>query len=80
MKARIQRWGNSLALRIPKAFAAEAGLAEDASVDLSIDRGKLVVNPTVTEPVKLDDLLGAITPDNLHGEWETGQAVGREAW
>jgi antitoxin MazE len=80
MKARIQRWGNSLALRIPKAFATEAGLAEDVPVDLSIVRGKIVVNPRAAEPITLDELLRGITPDNLHGEWETGPAIGKELW
>jgi antitoxin MazE len=80
MKARIQRWGNSLALRIPKAFAAEAGLADDVPVDLSIVRGKIVVNPLTAESPKLDELLQGITPDNLHGEWQSGPAVGKEIW
>jgi antitoxin MazE len=80
MKTRVQKWGNSLALRIPKAFATEAGLAEDVPVELSIVRGKIVVNPLSEEPLSLEELLSGITPANLHGEWDTGPAVGKELW
>jgi antitoxin MazE len=80
MKTRVQKWGNSLALRIPKSFAAEAGLREDAPVDLSLVNGKLVIRPLAPEPLTLDELLRGVTDDNLHGEWDTGPAVGREVW
>ena len=39
MKTRVQKWGNSLAVRIPKSFAAEVGLHEDAAVELSVAKG-----------------------------------------
>lgn len=80
MIARIQKWGNSLALRIPKAFANEAGLAEDVSVELTLQNGKVVVKPVAEPPVALSELLRDIKPGNLHGEWETGRAVGKELW
>ena len=80
MIARIQKWGNSLALRIPKTFATEAGLAEDVPVELSLVDGKVVVNPVAEEPVSLAELLGGIKPSNLHGEWDTGPAIGKELW
>jgi antitoxin MazE len=80
MKTRIQKWGNSLALRIPKSFAEEAGLHEDASVELSLAEGKLVVQPILTQPLTLAELLRGITDENLPGEWDTGPAVGKEVW
>jgi antitoxin MazE len=80
MNARIQKWGNSLAVRIPKAFAAEAGLAEDVPVELSLVRGKVVVKPIPVEPLTLTELLRGIKRENLHGEWDTGPAVGKELW
>jgi len=80
MKARVQKWGNSLALRIPKSFATEAGLCEGTAVDLSVAEGKLVVQPHAEEPLSLDSLLAGITDENLHGEWDTGPAVGKEIW
>jgi antitoxin MazE len=80
MKARVQKWGNSLALRIPKSFANEAGLSEDSPVELSIVKGKMVVAPATKEPLTLDQLLKRVTDDNIHGEVSTGRARGREAW
>jgi antitoxin MazE len=80
MKTRVQKWGNSLALRIPKAFATEVGLVENASVDLSVRGGRLVVQVEADKRLRLEDLLREITDDNLHGEWQTGPASGKEVW
>jgi antitoxin MazE len=80
MKTRVQKWGNSLALRIPKSFATEAGLQNNSSVELSLARGKLVVVPVVKPKLTLKQLLAKVTEDNLHHEIDTGPAVGIEAW
>lgn len=80
MKTRVQKWGNSLALRIPKSFAAEARLGEDTPVELSLVEGKLVIQALDQEPLTLGELLRGVTDENLHGEWDTGPAVGREVW
>jgi antitoxin MazE len=80
METRIQKWGNSLALRIPQAFAREIGLSQDSSVELSLEEGRLVITPVPAAGVRLEDLLAGITPDNLHGEADTGSPVGNEAW
>jgi antitoxin MazE len=80
MKTRVQKWGNSLALRIPSAIAKEAGLNPNALVELSLAEGKLMVQPLNEAPPTLDQLLAGVTAENLHGEVETGPAAGREAW
>ncbi len=80
MRMRIQKWGNSLALRIPKSFAAETALDQGAEVDLTLEEGRLVVTPLANPEYRLDDLLSRITADNLHREADTGPAVGDEAW
>jgi len=80
MKTRVQKWGNSLAVRIPKAFAAEAGLHANATVELSLVEGALVVQPVAPQPPSLEELLRGITDDNRPGEWDTGPAVGKEVW
>ena len=80
MKTRVQKWGNSLALRIPKSFAAEAGLRANAAVELSLRDGALVVRPVAPEPLTLEELLRGVTDDNVPGEWPTGPATGREVW
>ncbi len=80
MRTRVQRWGNSLALRIPKSFATETALADGAEVDLTLEDGRLVITPLAESPFSLEDLLAGITPDNLHGETDNGASVGAEAW
>ena len=79
MQARIQKWGNSLAIRIPKPFALEVGLEQNSVVTVSISEGKLVLE-LVKPTYSLDELLAQVTPDNLHQEVETGSALGHEAW
>ncbi len=80
MKTHIQKWGNSLALRIPKSFAEEAGLKENAAVELSLFNGGLVVQPVAQRAYTLDELLLGVTDENLPTEWNTGPAVGKEVW
>lgn len=80
MEARIQKWGDSLALRIPESFATGIRLKQGTLVDVSIRDGTLIVEPLYPSPVTLEDLLKDVTPENLHDEVETGRAVGREMW
>lgn len=80
MLTRIQKWGNSLGLRIPKSFAEEAGVQAGSPVDISLDNGCLVVRTARSRLYRLDDLLSGVKKDNLHEEIRTGDAAGREAW
>jgi antitoxin MazE len=80
LKTRVQKWGNSLAVRIPKSFATEVGLRANAAVELSLVDGRLVVQAIAPQQATLDELLRGITEDNRPGEWDTGGAVGKESW
>lgn len=80
MKTHVQRWGNSLAVRIPKTFAKEVGLEEDSPVDLRLSQGKLVLEPSAPQAPSLNELLRRVRKSNLHAEVDTGPAQGREAW
>ncbi len=80
MITRVQKWGNSLALRIPKSFADEIGLQTDSSGEVSLADGKLVVAPVAKSKLTLKQLLSQVTDENLHHEVETGPAQGNEAW
>jgi antitoxin MazE len=80
MKTRVQKWGNSLALRIPKSFALEAGLRANVTVELSVVEGGLVIRPVAPQPLSLEELLRGITDDNIPTEWDTGPATGKEVW
>ena len=79
MRTKVQKWGNSLALRIPKPFADEVGLRPNTAVDVSLEEGKLVVSRSQSS-ISLDELLEGITPANLHQEVNSGPAVGNETW
>ena len=80
MKARIQKWGNSLALRIPKSFAIETHLEQGTLVEVSLHDGKLLVTPLSPPAITLEDLLTHVTSQNLHHEVDMGPAVGGEVW
>ena len=80
MKATIQKWGNSLALRIPKAVAAELGLERDSLVDLTMTKRRLVVVPSVRPRKPLSVMLAEVSAANLHGEADLGAPIGREVW
>jgi antitoxin MazE len=80
MRVRVQKWGNSLALRIPRSYAVETALESGSEVDLSLEDGRLVVSPVTVPEYRLEDLLAGITPENLHGEIDTGPSMGAEAW
>lgn len=79
MRVAVRKWGNSLALRIPKALAEDSRIGSGSEVELTLERGRLVVT-TVPPTVTLDTLLAAVTDENRHGVVPTGLPVGREAW
>ena len=80
MKTKVQKWGNSLAVRIPRPFAEETGLENGSSIELSLEEGRLILSPLSKKSYALENLLQGITPENVHGELDTGRPVGREVW
>lgn len=80
MRIRVQKWGNGLALRIPKSFAERMGLETGSVVSVSLVEGKLVIHAGPPEAPMLKKLLRDVAKANLHGEWDTGPALGREHW
>ena len=80
MTVTIRKWGNSMAVRLPKALALEACLREGAKVELvRTPEGVLVKAKRMSEPrCRLSDLLAAITPENVHAETDWGRSAGRE--
>jgi antitoxin MazE len=79
MLTTIQRWGNSLAVRIPKPFALQTELTENSEVDITLEGHRIVVSPA-TKEWRLDELLAGITARNTHRELSWGGKKGREAW
>jgi antitoxin MazE len=80
MLTKVQKWGNSLALRIPKAFAIDARLENHSIVEISLSKGRIIVAPVSLPSWTLEELLAGVTKNNLHTEAETDPAVGREIW
>ncbi len=80
MHTKVQKWGNSLALRIPKAFALDAQLENNSTVDVSLIDGQIVIRPVHPDHWSLEQLLAGVTSDNMHQEIDVGDAVGNEVW
>ncbi len=80
MKVRVQRWGNSLALRIPKPFAEDVNVRQGTLVDLSLSDGRLIAVPVRRKKPSLKSLLARVTDANRHAAVDVGQPVGRESW
>ena len=79
MRTNIQRWGNSLGVRIPKPFALQVALEENCEVDISIDGDRIILR-VAQKDWQLDELLAGMTSDNLHKETDWGRTEGVEAW
>ena len=79
MTTQVSKWGNSLGLRLPKSVAVEARLGEGDAVDVSVERGAIVIRPARPK-YSLDALVKGITRDNRHGETDWGKPAGNEAW
>jgi antitoxin MazE len=80
MLTKVQKWGNSLALRIPKAFALDAQLENDSFVEICIVDGQIIITPVVAPSWTLEELLAGVNKNNIHHEVDTGVAVGKEIW
>ena len=80
MLTKIQKWGNSLALRIPKAFALDAQLENDSFVEISIVDGQIIITPVVAPSWTLEELLAGVNKNNIHHKFDTGFVAGNEVW
>jgi antitoxin MazE len=80
MHVRVQKWGNSLALRIPKRLAKDAEVTEGTVLNLAVFEGKVVATPVEQKKLSLSELLAKVNKKNLHGEVDFGRAAGRETW
>lgn len=80
MHIKIQKWGNSLAIRIPKSFAKNIRIDQGSILDLKTEDGKIVAQPVDEKEFSLDQLLKGVTKMNLHDEIDFGNVVGKEKW
>lgn len=79
MDASIRRWGNSLAVRVPRSFAETLGLEDGSVVDLTMTDGRLVISPKRPK-YALDDLLVGVARENSQPDFDWGEPVGKEVW
>ena len=75
----IAKWGNSLALRIPKSVADKVDLKEGSSVSVTVSDGNIVITPTAKK-YTLDELLEGTRPEDFGSEIDWGEPVGVEIW
>ena len=80
MQQIIKKWGNSLALRIPKSIADSGDISLGSLVNMFIEDGKLIIQPIQGSKFSLEALLSQITDDNKHSETDTGTYTGEEIW
>ena len=77
MKVRLTKWGNSLALRIPKVFLVHLGLDLGNEMEMEIKSNQIVLSRPKYD---LHDLVKKITPSNRHDSTDWGSPVGKEIW
>lgn len=80
MTTTVQKWGNSLALRIPSSLAKDVNLHQGSVVEVAVVEGKMVVKPKGQRRYSLPRMLKGVKKGNLHTEHDWGKALGREAW
>jgi len=80
MKTRVQKWGNSLAVRIPKSFARDLGLENNSPAEIGLEEGALVVKPDRDQRWDLGTLLAGVTDENFHSGWKAGETTEEESW
>jgi antitoxin MazE len=74
----IQKWGNSLAVRIPATLASQLGVEPGTPVEIAVQNGSLVVTPRKRPKYSLREMLKRCKPQDFHGEIDWGPDVGRE--
>ena len=79
MRAHMLKWGNSLAVRIPKPVAEEANLTEGDAIEIEVDAEGSVQLSRVGKVPTLAQLVSQITPENRYSELSSGPEVGKEA-
>ena len=76
----VKKWGNSLAIRIPSRVARDLGLQDNSHVQITTNGDTATIKREMDAPISLENLVGRITPENMHGEMDWGAPVGKEVW
>ena len=78
MQVTMRKWGNSIGVRIPAGILTELNLSAEKKVNVRAEAGRIIIEPIIDSQETLEQLLGQITPDNLHSEIDFGESVGKE--
>lgn len=78
MQVTMRKWGNSIGVRIPAVILTELNLSAEKKVNVRAEAGRIIIEPIIDSQETLEQLLGQITPDNVHSEIDFGQPVGKE--
>lgn len=78
MQVTMRKWGNSIGVRIPAGILTELNLNAEKKVDVRAEAGRIIIEPIIDSQETLEQLLGQITPDNVHSEIDFGESVGKE--
>ena len=78
MILQVKKWGNSLAVRLPKDISKALSVQNNSFLELELVGDGLLLKPKKSS--ELDKLISQINPQNLHAEIKTGKSVGNEIW
>ena len=78
-KAQLAKWGNSYAVRIPRAVLEKVQVREGDELEITAQAGTISIAPAKRQ-LTLSDLVAGINPKNRHAEADWGKSVGREVW
>lgn len=79
MPSVVARWGNSLAVRLPREIAETANLTDGVRVNISV-KGERVILESVRPRYELSDLLAQMKPEHRRAEFDWGTPSGGEVW
>ena len=77
MRTLIEKWGNSLVVRLPKSLSSDAHLSEGTPVELQVEGDRLVIT-LARAKFELSELLSQFKPEHRHGEVNWGAGCGEE--
>ncbi|PMP89557.1 MAG: AbrB/MazE/SpoVT family DNA-binding domain-containing protein [Hydrogenobaculum sp.] len=80
MLTKVHKWGNSLAIRIPKSIAREFDIDKNSIIEIVSEKNKIVIKPVTKPKYTIEELVAGIKDDNVHKEIDTGHNLGSEIW
>ncbi|WP_440616556.1 AbrB/MazE/SpoVT family DNA-binding domain-containing protein [Cysteiniphilum sp. 6C5] len=80
MQVYVKKWGNSAAIRLPVSLMKSISIDVDSEVNITEDKGRIIIEPVKKKKYILNDLLAGITDENMQSEIDFGREIGNEKW